>query len=108
MAGLLNFMNAGNGVGGQGLDRRLTPLRTHFVQRLHRLIELKAMLRLDTDQRRLVNHALYSTYWDCVNVGARAEASTILGLPHQVTMTAGAPRRERGGGRDDSQDTGPA
>jgi hypothetical protein len=93
MAGFWGSKNAANGVGERGLDRRLTPLRAHFVQRLHRLIELKAMSHLDTDQRRLVNHALYSTYWDCVTLGARAEASTILGLPHQVTMMSGAPRR---------------
>ena len=35
-------------------------------------------------QRRLVNHALYSTYWDCVGLGMRARATTILDLPPQV------------------------
>ena len=63
MAGRLDFMNAGNGVGGRDIDRR-----------------------------RPVNHA-QSHYWDCVNVGAQAEASTILKLPHQVMMTTRAPRR---------------
>jgi hypothetical protein len=41
MAGFLDCMNVGKGVGERGLDQRLTPLRTYFVQRLHRLIELK-------------------------------------------------------------------
>jgi hypothetical protein len=36
---------------------------------------------LDTQQRRLLDHALYSTYWDCVDLGLRDEAQTIIGLP---------------------------
>ena len=90
MAGLLDFMNAANGMGQRRLDRGPTPLQTHLMRRLHRLVELKALPHLDADQRRLVNHALYSTYWDCVGLGARAEASTILRLPRQMKTTTGA------------------
>jgi hypothetical protein len=58
-------------------------LRTYFLRRLHWLMELRAMGQLTPDQRRLVDHALYSTYWDCANLGARVEANTLLKLPHQ-------------------------
>jgi hypothetical protein len=29
---------------------------------------------LDSQQQRLLNHGLYSTYWDCVNLGLKDEA----------------------------------
>jgi hypothetical protein len=51
------------------------------LQRLRRLVELKASPHPDADRRRLVSHALYSTYWDCVNLGSRAEATAIVKLP---------------------------
>jgi hypothetical protein len=108
MAGLLDCLNAWNSVGGRGLDRRLTSRQAHLLQRLHRVVELKASPHLDADQRRLVNHTLYSTYWDCVNLGAQDEATAILKLPRQVSMTTGAARPEQQGGRDVFQDTGPA
>jgi len=36
---------------------------------------------LTAETRRLVDRALYSTYWDCVRLGLRDEARSILDLP---------------------------
>jgi len=33
---------------------------------------------LDGEQRRILGRALYSTYWDCVNLGLRDEAQGII------------------------------
>ena len=32
-------------------------------------------------QRRLLEHTLYSTYWDCVRLDMRDDAQEILGMP---------------------------
>jgi hypothetical protein len=60
----------------------MTP-EVFFLRRLYRLIELNERPDLDAAQRRQVNHALYSTYWDCVGLGMRSKATTILELPPQ-------------------------
>jgi hypothetical protein len=54
-----------------------------FLGRLYRLVELRGRPNLDPAQRRQVNHALYSSYWDCVGLGMRSQATTILELPPQ-------------------------
>jgi hypothetical protein len=59
-----------------------------FLCRLYRLIELSTRPDLDSIQRRQVNHALYSTYWDCAKLGMRTKATTILGLPSQERQLA--------------------
>ena len=50
---------------------------------LYRLIELSERPGLDAVQRRQVNRALYSTYWDCAGLGMRDKATTILELRPQ-------------------------
>jgi len=58
-----------------------TALKALFLHRLHRLALLDARPTLTLEERRLVNHALDTTYRDCLRVGARAQARTLLGLP---------------------------
>ena len=54
-----------------------------FLARLRRVHEQRAMYgdELTVDARGLIDRALYSTYWDCVRLGLRAEARKCLGLP---------------------------
>ena len=60
-----------------------------FVSRLARLVSLEQQWRqhIDGPTPRLLSHALYSTYTDCVRLGRRAEAQRILGitLPAQTS-----------------------
>lgn len=64
------------------VKRRATP-EVFFLRRLYRLIELSERPDLDVVQRRQLNHALYSTYWDRVGLGMRDKATAILELPPQ-------------------------
>ena len=82
MMGWTRSPDASNRVIEPDLEARAMP-ETFFLRRLYRLIELRERPDLDPAQRRQVNHALYSTYWDCVGLGMRAKATTILGLPPQ-------------------------
>ncbi|MFN8633056.1 MAG: hypothetical protein U0893_04315 [Chloroflexota bacterium] len=68
--------------------RRMTP-EQFMVRRLYRLVALSGRPGLEPAERRLVNHALYATYWDCVGLGMRSQATTILGLPPQRHSTTG-------------------
>lgn len=54
-----------------------------FLERLRRLAELRATGSPDLNAglRHLLDHALYSTYQDCVQLGPRAEARRMLGWP---------------------------
>ena len=63
------------------LERRA--LQQLFLERLDRLARRRAIC-LEHDYPRalrLLNHALYSSYWDCARLGVRSEARRILGLP---------------------------
>ena len=64
------------------VKRRATP-EMFFLRRLYRLVELSERPDLDVVQRRQLNHALYSTYWDRVGLGMRDKATAILELPPQ-------------------------
>ena len=55
----------------------------YFVRRLQRLTALRVRTDIDPVQRRLLNHAMYSTFWDCAGLGLRSTAAMILGLPPQ-------------------------
>ncbi|MFN0072171.1 MAG: hypothetical protein ACKVVP_11860 [Chloroflexota bacterium] len=57
-------------------------LQCLFLDRLHRLIELDESWRPEwsPEERRFLEHALYSTYHDCVRVGLRSIARAMLGL----------------------------
>jgi hypothetical protein len=52
-----------------------------FLNRLARLrnLERQWRSRIDAPPPRLLSHALYSTYTDCVRLGQRAEAQRLLG-----------------------------
>jgi len=52
-----------------------------FLHRIDRLVKMRAMPQLDDADRRLVDHALYSTYWDCARLGARPRARSVIGMP---------------------------
>ena len=91
MAGPSNTTDVANGESALGVDQHATQLRTLFLQRLYRLMALEAVEQLTPAQRRLVNHALYATYWDCASLGSRDEAGGIIGLPPQL------PRRQTRG-----------
>ena len=71
-----------NAVVQTGPAVRMTP-EAYVLHRLHRLVQLGALPYLSPVQRRQVNHALYSTYWDCVGLGIRDRAAAILELPPQ-------------------------
>jgi hypothetical protein len=53
-----------------------------FLNRLCRLRELEVAWnpQWSTAERHLLEHALYSTYHDCVSLGLRPIARAILGL----------------------------
>jgi hypothetical protein len=55
-------------------------LEDYFLERLRRLQGLRTQSgeTLDGPQRRLLDHALYSTYWDCVRLGNKADAQRLL------------------------------
>ena len=55
-------------------------LQAHFLERLTRLQRMRAEIweTLDSEQRRILGRALYSTYWDCVNLGLRDDAQGII------------------------------
>ena len=91
MAGPMSTTDVASGESDPGVDRHAAQLRTYFLERLHRLMALGAVGQLAPAQRRLVNHALYSTYWDCASLGSPSEAGGIIGLPPQL------PRRQARG-----------
>ena len=49
-----------------------------FVARMSRLSALRACRWLSPFERRLVDHALYTTYWDCADAGAREAAEGVV------------------------------
>jgi hypothetical protein len=55
-------------------------LQGFFIQRLHRLGALESTLKPGEEQqtRRLIRHAIYSTYWDCAQVGLRPVAQAFV------------------------------
>ena len=57
-------------------------LQCLFLERLDRLVRLKATcLEHEYYQPlRMLDQALYSTYWDCVRLGMRSQARQVLGL----------------------------
>jgi hypothetical protein len=70
----------------KGANRTLTrgrvSLRAYFIERLAGLEAQRrdAVDTLDNQQRRLLDHVLYSTYWDCVELGMRDDALRLLGM----------------------------
>jgi hypothetical protein len=57
-------------------------LQCLFISRLGRLMDLreKCVAARDSERAKLLDHVLYSTYWDCVSLGLRAQARCLLRL----------------------------
>lgn len=72
------------------------PVQCFFIERLDRLAHVKALCdeHGEPGDRRLIDYALYSAYWDCVRLGLRNIARSILGLPIQDISSSrrGQPR----------------
>jgi hypothetical protein len=57
-------------------------LKRFFIDRLNRLAESRVRLgdSLSPSDKRLLDFAMYSVYWDCVDLGQRVEARQVLGF----------------------------
>jgi hypothetical protein len=64
----------------QDIDGSLSPLQRHYLERLRRMLRLRAeqLGQLNEDGVRLIDRAIYSTYCDAVDVGVAAEAQRVL------------------------------
>ena len=78
----MNLLARASNLANPTMSRGRDALRTYFLERLTRLEGMRTApdSGLDSQQRRLLDHALYSTYWDCVNLGVRDDAQRLLGL----------------------------
>jgi hypothetical protein len=83
-----------------GAQHRLQCL---FLDRLHRLIDLDESWNAEwsTEERRLLEHALYSTYHDCVRVGLRPIARAMLTLDSAGEVPSSTARTNRVSTRPD-------
>ena len=68
----------------------LSPMQSHFLQRLNRLLKLRSEQsgQLNEDGLRLMDRTIYATYCDAVDVGVTEEAQGLLHRPTAVP-TAG-------------------
>jgi hypothetical protein len=64
-----------------------------FLDRLLRLASLKALPTAAPPNQRLIDRALYATYWDCVRAGARDEAVELLAAANRTQASPEAERR---------------
>lgn len=82
MDGAQTTMSLGPSVRGSRGSQEKRLRREMFLARLSRIRELKAFYggELTAEARRLIDRAMYSTYWDCVRLGAKEEARSALGL----------------------------
>ncbi len=58
----------------------LSPMQSHFLQRLSRLLKMRSEQReqLNEDGLRLIDRTIYATYCDAVDVGVTEEAQKLL------------------------------
>jgi hypothetical protein len=63
-------------------DTERHKLQCLFLERLHRLVDLNECWSPEWSaaERRMLEHALYSTYHDCVRVGLRPIARAMITL----------------------------
>ena len=73
-----DMSTASSGPSGQGREAT----RDVFLARLRRLVSTECELGLhpSEEDRRMIEQAMASTYWDCCRLGARQDARRILGL----------------------------
>jgi hypothetical protein len=64
--------------GTSGATEAFATYGPFFVARMSRLSALRACRWLSPFERRLVDHALYTTYWDCADAGARDAAKDVV------------------------------
>jgi hypothetical protein len=66
-----------------------SPLQSHFLQRLNRLLRLRGeqATDLNEDGLLLIDRAIYSTYCDAVDLGVAVEAQELL---HSAGVAAGS------------------
>jgi hypothetical protein len=69
---------------------KATLLQEFFLERFHRCLMMRASQRLTPAGRRLVDHALYSTYWDGIALGLRAEMMAALDAAAAHEQSTGA------------------
>ena len=69
---------------------KATLLQEFFLERFHRCLTLRASPRLTPAGRRLIDHALYSTYWDGIALGLRAEITAALDAAIAQEQSTGA------------------
>ncbi len=64
----------------KGSEGSLSPMQSHFLQRLSRLLKLRSEQRgqLNDDGLRLIDRTIYATYCDAVEVGVTEEAQRLL------------------------------
>jgi hypothetical protein len=57
-----------------------SPLQSHFLQRLSRLLKLRSEQsgQLNEEGLRLIDRTIYATYCDAVDVGVTEEAQRLL------------------------------
>lgn len=78
-----------DGLRVEEIDGGIAELEPYFLGRLRRLSALRhASRRLPRTDQRLVDHALYSTYWDCVQLGLRGAAREALELPRETAIAS--------------------
>jgi hypothetical protein len=65
---------------GRESESNYSPLQLHFLNRLHRLLRLRAeqSRQLNEEGLRLIDRAIYSTYCDAVDLGVAGEAQKLL------------------------------
>ena len=58
----------------------LSPMQSHFLQRLNRLLKLRSEQsgQLNEDGLRLMDRTIYATYCDAVDIGVTEEAQRLL------------------------------
>lgn len=61
-------------------DGTFSPLQSHFLKRLRRLLRLRRQQagRLNEGGLRLIDRAIYTTYCDAADCGVTAEAQQLL------------------------------
>jgi len=60
-------------------EDKFTPLQRHFLRRLVHLVTLRRQSQnLPPQSRRMLDHAIFSTYVDCLDQGVGATAQAIV------------------------------